>query len=62
MLSEQSKKANTRGFEGRNLEHMTVQLRKLKISLNSKLLSAGLKEEDSYIDKYKANQYLFWQV
>lgn len=50
------------GVEGWNLEHMIVQLRKMKMSLNWKLLSAVLKEEDSYIGKYKASQYLFWQV
>lgn len=40
--------------------NMLVQLRKLKMSVNWKLFSAGLKEEDT--DRYRTTQYLFWQV
>lgn len=42
--------------------NMLVQLRKLKMSVNWNLFSAGLKEEDSCTDRYRTTQYLFWQV
>lgn len=60
-LSQLFKKGGIRGLRAETL-NVIVQLRKLKISVNWKLFSAGLKEDDSYTDKYKATQYLFWQV
>lgn len=60
-LSQQSEKGDIRGLRAETLNAI-IQLRKLKMSVNWKLFPEGLKEEDSCTGKYKATQYLFWQL